>query len=134
MTKLKFVCLFCNKIIIRDNHGFNKKRLIKFCSLKCYGYYQRNRPKKLKLTFKGIHSWAYKNFIKPTSCDFCHSTPLQAIDRRSELQWANKTGKYLRDREDWFCLCRSCHYKYDKPWLKRPMERNKLGRFVKIKN
>ncbi len=29
------------------------------------------------------------------------------------IQWANKTGKYLLIRADWLQLCKKCHQRYD---------------------
>jgi hypothetical protein len=29
------------------------------------------------------------------------------------MQWANKSGKYLRKQDDWLSLCKKCHCRYD---------------------
>jgi len=31
-----------------------------------------------------------------------------------KIHWANKSGEYLRDKDDWIRLCCKCHKKYDK--------------------
>jgi len=76
----------------------------------------------------GIHSWLRKNFNKPIRCELCNKIPKNAKDNRTKLEWANKSGKYLRDRTDWICLCTKCHCNYDKWWLKRT--RDSKGRFM----
>ena len=55
--------------------------------------------------YSGLHSWIRRNFTKSKACEKC--------GKEGFLDWANKTGKYLRSREDWILLCRSCHMKYD---------------------
>lgn len=100
-----------------DFHTYHHKKI--FCSARCYGLSTANKPRKDILGYKGAHSWVYKHFIKPEQCELCGTIPLRGVDGRSELHWANKTGKYLRDRSDWLVLCRSCHSKYDRPWNKR---------------
>jgi uncharacterized protein YlaI len=52
-----------------------------------------------------LHGWLTRNFGKPSVCSFCGSVRC--------VQWANKTGKYLRNPQDWLQLCRKCHHKFD---------------------
>jgi len=59
-----------------------------------------------KITYKGIHTWVKRNFPELAECEICSS-------QTRKLEWANKDHKYSRKREDWLCLCRSCHMKYD---------------------
>mgnify|MGYP001580422507 CR=1 FL=1 len=60
-----------------------------------------------KVSYSGIHNWLAINYIKHTECDFCKIGGIRIV-------WANKTGKYLREREDWLCLCYKCHNRMDK--------------------
>ncbi len=53
--------------------------------------------------YPGIHHWIRK--FKKTNCEYCGS--------KENLDWANKEHTYKRKKEDWMCLCRSCHKKYD---------------------
>lgn len=55
-----------------------------------------------------LHSWVIRRLGKPNRCDFCATT----IAKRYE--WANRSGEYKRDVNDWYRLCSSCHAKFDK--------------------
>ncbi len=59
-----------------------------------------------KVGYFGLHMWVRKWLGKPEICIGCGSDKF--------LQWANKTGEYKRDLDDWISLCCSCHKKYDK--------------------
>jgi nitrate/TMAO reductase-like tetraheme cytochrome c subunit len=48
-----------------------------------------------------LHDWIRARLVKSEECQKCHKI--------KELDLANKSGKYLRDLNDWEWLCRSCH-------------------------
>lgn len=56
-----------------------------------------------------IHYWLRKNFGRAEICDN------EDCPKKSKIfDWALKTGfKYEKKRENFRCLCRSCHVKYD---------------------
>ncbi len=56
-----------------------------------------------------IHRWLKKTFGQPTICEDCG----KFVEHGSKIHWANKSGKYKRDRGDWMRLCMSCHMIYD---------------------
>lgn len=69
------------------------------------------------LTFKGtrseykhLHYWVNKQLGKATSCATCGSN--------NWVEWANKSGEYKYDLSDWIELCKKCHFKYDKQYLR----------------
>lgn len=53
------------------------------------------------------HRRAVKHFGKPCFCEGCGTEE----DRRYE--WANISGEYKDNREDWLRLCVPCHRKFD---------------------
>lgn len=55
------------------------------------------------------HMWLCKHYEK-IDCDKCG----KLLREVSRLEWANISGKYLRDRSDYLCLCPSCHRKKDR--------------------
>lgn len=61
----------------------------------------------------GVHKWLIKNFIKSEVCENCGSKPGLTKNGKPKIHWSNKSGKYLRDRNDWQQLCISCHWKHD---------------------
>ena len=64
----------------------------------------------------GLHVWLKKIFGKPNKCENPNCFyPRQNRARKWILEpkqfvWANKSGKYLRDRNDFYQLCYSCNY------------------------
>jgi len=58
--------------------------------------------------YAAIHMWLTKHY-KKESCDHCD----KKLQELSRLEWANISGKYKREREDYLCLCPSCHRKMD---------------------
>lgn len=79
-----------------------KKRPCKYCSVLC----ARKSERKDRLAYSSIHSRIIKDWGKAQKCEYCGS--INTVD------WANKSGNYLLDREDWLNLCRKCHTRYDK--------------------
>lgn len=64
--------------------------------------------------YRAVHRWLVRTYGRSNICEKCLQKPGLTKNGKSKIQWANKTGKYLRDREDWIQLCISCHWKYDK--------------------
>lgn len=56
-----------------------------------------------------IHRWMKQTFGQPTECEDCGKT----VESGSKIHWANKSGKYKRERIDWMRLCMRCHMIYD---------------------
>lgn len=63
--------------------------------------------------YSGLHTWVQRTLGKPDTCEHCKTSGLKG----REIHWANKSGNYKRDKEDWLRLCASCHLTYD--WPKR---------------
>lgn len=63
-----------------------------------------------KASYREKHWWLRKWYGRPPVCEHCGLKD----ERPYKIQWANKSGRYLRDREDWLRLCIKCHIKYDK--------------------
>ena len=125
-------CLYCGKVF--------KKYRSNFCSHACFtkNNIGKKRPKhslllqKEVLGYSGVHTWIEREFEKHKVCDNCKENPGKAKDGRNLIHWANKDGRYLKKRENWLCLCQSCHSKYDKSWLDKKIIRDKKGRIKGI--
>ncbi len=80
-----------------------------------------------KAGYEAIHSWLAWTFGKANKCEN-QDCKYPRLNMRGKLMlapkkyhWANKTGKYLRERDDWIMLCPSCHQFYDrKNNIKKP--------------
>jgi hypothetical protein len=55
--------------------------------------------------YQAKHSWIRRNKEKTKNCQRCGSN--------RHIDFANISGKYKRDVNDFICLCRSCHKNYD---------------------
>ena len=51
------------------------------------------------------HHWMRRHFEKQGVCEEC--------GRVGKTDWANLSGEYRRDREDYAEMCRSCHFRRD---------------------
>ena len=87
----------------------------KYCSRKCFFRKIEGKGNPLwkgdKVGMKGLHQWIYRRLGRPKICMFCNGV-------KKNFHWANKSGRYLRQLDDWLRLCVSCHKKYD---LKRKL-------------
>lgn len=61
-------------------------------------------------SYMTVHHWVQRHYGQPTTCEHCQTANLTG----HQIHWANKTQKYLRNREDWLRLCAKCHKQYDK--------------------
>ena len=59
--------------------------------------------------YRALHAWIIRKLGKPQFCEFCSSTNLG----NRKYHWANKSGNYLRNLNDWIRLCVTCHKVYD---------------------
>lgn len=59
--------------------------------------------------YVSLHIWAKKHLGQPKICEYCGKEK----ESNRKIHWANKSGKYKRDKDDWLRLCVSCHRKYD---------------------
>ena len=58
--------------------------------------------------YRAKHRWIERRLGKPTQCVKCKKN---FIGR--DIQWANISGKYKRNINDWKRMCRWCHSKMD---------------------
>jgi hypothetical protein len=73
--------------------------------------------------YVSLHSWVRRMYGDANKCENkdCKYPRLNAqgimVKYPKVFHWANKTGRYLRDRKDWLMLCPMCHRKYDRTIL-----------------
>lgn len=60
--------------------------------------------------YGALHDWIRKHLGTPKFCEECGNRSL----RHRQYHWANISGKYIRDLNDWRRLCVKCHSKLDK--------------------
>lgn len=107
----------------REGYWKNKKRPDIKGNLNIVKYGKDNIFSKIKFTgsnhanwkgdkvgYDALHNWVARELGKPDTCEHCGRSGL----RGRFIQWANKSGEYLRDLNDWIRLCAKCHYAYDR--------------------
>ena len=70
--------------------------------------------------YAGIHVWINKWYGSPETCEHCQKTGLTG----HSIHWANISGEYKREREDWKRLCAKCHRLYDMQNKLRHLSKN----------
>ena len=111
---IEIPCEFCKKLFTPNSSTR------KYCSQKCYfstvseRTTLENNPmwKGDKVGYKCLHKWIKRHKGILGKCLHCGEIKKRRV-------WANVSGKYLRDLNDWIPLCYSCHWKFDKQdwWL-----------------
>jgi len=70
-----------------------------------------------KAKYSARHMYMASTYGKAKECELCHTTTKKWFD------WANISGEYKREREDWIQVCRPCHRGLDrKKYCKRGHE------------
>ena len=69
-----------------------------------------------------LHDWVKRKLGKATECVSCNDT-LNA----KRFEWANVSGEYKRNLEDWIMLCSICHRKHDNNTIKGWITRRRIN-------
>lgn len=86
-----------------------KKGRRKFCSKKCY---LQSKLVNGKPTYVAVHLWLLKVYGKATGCENVDCKKISI-----KYEWAKlKRKRYLKKRNNFQMLCKSCHTLYD--WKK----------------
>lgn len=76
-----------------------------------------------KASYSALHHWILREKGKPTVCQECGFES----DKSKLVQWANISGDYKRDLNDYKALCAKCHFEFDKQYNRK---RDSHGRFL----
>jgi len=79
-----------------------------------------------KASYGAKHARIKRKFGK---ADKCENKTCLGISKRYE--WANKSGLYKPEKNDWMSLCTSCHRKYDMTKEKAKRHSDKMKQFWK---
>lgn len=86
--------------IIKNNRGWFKKGCVSLLKGKTI-----KKFKECSGEYSSLHKWIRRNWKIPKKCSKCNSI--------KNIEWSNKSGKYLRLKSDWITLCKKCHHEYD---------------------
>lgn len=106
-------CLICSKEF-RVAPNILSRGFGKYCSMKCAQDITlisqfKKAPWKFKGTkneYRSLHKRINRKFGKSEICEHCGKARLKG----KQIHWANISGNYLEDRNDWVRLCVKCHY------------------------
>ena len=100
-------CDNCGKTV-KTTKSENKQ----FCNMECRdkGYKHKTGEhagawKGDKASYSAIHKWMASKYKKADRCDHCGNL--------GQIEWANISQEYHRERDDWLNLCKPCHFAYD---------------------
>lgn len=84
----------------------NRKYCSKTCSNRANARRGEDNPNWLgdRVGYWGLHDWLISNYGQPQECEECGTA-----DPTKRYEWANISGDYRRDRDDFRRLCKSCH-------------------------
>lgn len=131
-------CLQCGGLFYKPINETKKNWINrhKFCSRDCVNQSQKGKPLKNidyqsripwnkgklypqitgenhplwrgnEVSYANLHRWVYRHKGSPQKCEHCKTI------EKIKYHWANLSGKYKRNLDDWIRLCVSCHKKYD---------------------
>ena len=109
-------CRNCGKEILIK---FKCRLKTDFCNHPCYSLWRGKTIKgklhphwiksKKALKYSTVHMWLRRDFGKANKCE----NPI-CEKKSNNFQWSLKKGKkYIRNRNNFWMLCRICHAKYD---------------------
>lgn len=61
-----------------------------------------------KVSYRGLHQWITNHYGKASKCE-----AISCNGKSKKYEWANISGNYKRERNDFMELCKSCHRLYD---------------------
>lgn len=106
---LKAKCKTCGKEFVTYPSWIKLNR--KHCSFKCRNQFGKNNNQWQgnNLSYKGVHRWLGRIFGKANKCENPNCLKVSNF-----FDWSLLKGKqYLRKRDNFWMLCRSCHKIYD---------------------
>lgn len=118
-------CLQCNKLFKKGKFVSKKnwENRVKFCSTKCKFEAQKKWKKGKshhwkgdKASYSAVHYWLFHNFGKADRCENRDSKifDFECSNKCDKYHWALKKGyQHVHNRNNYYMLCISCHWKYD---------------------
>ena len=68
------------------------------------------------------HTWVAYHLGRPKECSACGFVS----ENSKQFNWANVSGLYERDLNDWVRLCVACHYAFDNTYITHCVNRHEF--------
>jgi len=59
--------------------------------------------------YKQLHKWVSRRRERTGTCEQCGTVPVPRADGRAGTDWANVSGEYRRELDDYRELCHACN-------------------------
>ena len=69
---------------------------------------------KNNVRYAGLHAWVINKIGIPDHCDLCGLIEQPKDAKRNYFELSCRTGNYTREFNNWWMLCKKCHYNYDR--------------------
>jgi len=117
-------CQQCKKVFFRPANcsmkawksGYRKN-----CSFECGVKSKVGKFRELSnkwqnvIQYQSVHAWLRNHYGKAVQCDNKQQRVFvfPCSGKSKNFQWASRTKKYIRGRDNFYMLCVSCHKKFD---------------------
>ena len=108
-------CRTCEKTFYTTNSEENRRKYgVVFCSRQCFkegaDYTAPNQGVYSSDEYFAVHNWVRRAYGAPTHCELCGR---KRLSKKELFDWSCKTHNYIRDKNEWWQLCRKCHVRWD---------------------
>lgn len=116
-SEVERFCQLCGKKLGHLCQSQIKQGRGKYCSNKCANTGKNHHAWKEKPSYIALHVWVGRKYGNPSHCARCGIEGKRVIRKdgrtRWTIQWANKSGEYRRNIDDFVGLCQKCHFYND---------------------
>ena len=112
----KYKAVRCRECYYKINKGRRRST---------FGIYGKSTPnwKGDDVKYQGLHKWLRNHYGKADKCE-----NVNCSKKSNTFDWANVSGEYKRDINDYIKLCRSCHINMDRRGIKPLLEKEQIGK------
>lgn len=73
-------------------------------------------------SYAALHLWLHRHKPRTGTCEWCGEAPTPSGRKKNGTHFANLSGEYRRDVDDYAELCPTCHVRFDRGLIDPPAE------------